>query len=42
MKKQDLRLFTIKDKDKILVSQFITAYWGSSISVSRRKVHHAA
>ncbi len=39
MNKMDLKIFEIKNKDKILVADFVTESWGAPISVTRGKVH---
>ena len=38
----DFKISEIEDDDKILVSNFVTNNWGSSISVSRGKAHNTA
>lgn len=38
----DFKIFEIEDDDINLVNSFITARWGSSLSVSKGKVHNTA
>jgi len=42
MNKFDFKISEIESDDKILITNFITDSWGSSISVSKWKVHNTA